>query len=66
MVSGVCYVSTYEGTRHFLERNHVRNTMVKAFVGGGAASVVGQTIIVPLDIISQHLMLLGTIDERKN
>ena len=59
MVSGTCYVSTYEGVRHFLEQNNVRNSMVKAFVGGGCASAVGQTIIVPFDVISQHLMLLG-------
>jgi len=33
--------------------------MAKAFVGGGLASVVGQTIIVPFDVIGQHLMIIG-------
>ncbi len=28
-------------------------------MGGGCASLVGQTIIVPFDVISQHMMLLG-------
>ena len=59
VVSGVCYVSTYEGVRHLLDSHGVQNTKTKAFVGGGCASIVGQTIIVPFDVISQHLMLLG-------
>lgn len=59
VVSGVAYVSTYEGVRHGLEKSNVTNSMIKAFVGGGMASVVGQTIIVPFDVISQHLMLIG-------
>ena len=60
MVSGVCYVSTYEGVRHVLEQHGlVTNGKIKAFVGGASASVVGQTIIVPFDVISQHLMIIG-------
>ncbi len=59
VVSGVCYVSTYESVRHLLDRQRVTNATVKAFVGGGAASLVGQTIIVPFDVISQHVMLIG-------
>lgn len=35
------------------------NDKIRAFVGGGCASIVGQTIIVPFDVISQHMMLLG-------
>jgi solute carrier family 25 protein 44 len=30
-----------------------------AFVGGGVGSVIGQTLSVPIDVISQHLMLHG-------
>ena len=60
VVSGICYVSTYEGVRHVLGSSQlVTDTKVRAFLGGGAASVVGQTIIVPFDVISQHLMLMG-------
>jgi len=60
VVSGICYVSTYEGVRHVLGRSQlVTDTKVRAFLGGAAASVVGQTIIVPFDVISQHLMLMG-------
>lgn len=59
VVSGVTYVTTYEGVRHLLDNKGVKNTKLKAFIGGSCASVVGQTIIVPFDVISQHLMLLG-------
>ncbi len=59
VVSGLCYVTTYETIRSGMEAQGVRNSALKAFVGGGAASVVGQTIIVPFDVISQHLMIIG-------
>ena len=60
----ISLVSTYEGVRHTLEQNNVTNTKVKAFVGGCCASVVGQTIIVPFDVISQHIMLIGLVEKR--
>lgn len=59
VVSGVAYVSTYEGVRHVLDSNGIKDMKVKALVGGSCASVVGQTVIVPFDVISQHLMVLG-------
>lgn len=39
---------------------------MRALVGGGCASLVGQTIIVPFDIISQHIMVLGQLEGRGN
>lgn len=66
VVSGVCYVSTYEGVRHMLDKKHVQSNTIKAFVGGACASVVGQTIIVPFDVITQHLMLLGQKNGGRN
>lgn len=58
IVSGVFYISTYEGVRHLL--NQIGSSaQTKAIVGGGCASLVGQTIIVPFDVISQHVMVLG-------
>lgn len=62
IVSGVFYVSTYEGVRHVLNREAMTaqlDSRIKALIGGGAASIVGQTIVVPFDILSQHLMVLG-------
>lgn len=62
IVSGVFYVSTYEGVRHILNQDPYTaqlDSRLKALVGGGAASLVGQTIVVPFDVLSQHLMVLG-------
>ncbi|XP_062555645.1 solute carrier family 25 member 44 [Armigeres subalbatus] len=56
--SGVFYISTYEGVRHILTQNGA-SQQTKSLVAGGAASLVGQTIIVPFDVISQHAMVLG-------
>lgn len=62
IVSGVFYVSTYEGVRHLLRQDTPLgrvDSKVKALIAGGAASLVGQTIVVPFDVLSQHLMVLG-------
>lgn len=59
IVSGVFYISTYEGVRHLLTQQNMSNSHIKALIAGGAASIVGQTIIVPFDVISQHLMMIG-------
>ncbi|XP_039281789.1 solute carrier family 25 member 44-like isoform X2 [Nilaparvata lugens] len=58
IVSGVMYIGTYEGVRHVLSQ-YRSPPSVKAMLGGGAASLVGQTVIVPFDVISQHLMVIG-------
>ncbi|XP_048003092.1 solute carrier family 25 member 44, partial [Leguminivora glycinivorella] len=63
IISGVFYISTYEGVRHELGKYDV-SPKLKSFIGGGCASLVGQTIIVPFDVLSQHLMVLGLIRGR--
>lgn len=63
IVSGVFYISTYEGVRHILTQYQIGGQRTKALIGGGCASIVGQTIIVPIDVISQHLMVLGMRSE---
>lgn len=57
--SGVMYIATYEGARHLVAKNNIHNPQAKSMIAGAAASLVGQTIIVPFDVISQHLMVLG-------
>jgi len=64
IVSGVFYISTYEGVRHVLTR-YDADTRVKSLIAGGCASLVGQTIVVPFDVLSQHLMVLGVVNCRK-
>ncbi|XP_045783559.1 solute carrier family 25 member 44 [Maniola jurtina] len=60
IISGVFYISTYEGVRHELGKYEISPRM-KSFIGGGCASIVGQTVIVPFDVLSQHLMVLGLV-----
>lgn len=63
IISGVFYISTYEGVRHELGKYDI-SAKTKSFIGGGCASIVGQTIIVPFDVLSQHLMVLGLVKGR--
>lgn len=55
---GVFYITTYEGVRHILNKKNVHSN-IRALIAGGTASLVGQTIIVPFDVLSQHLMMMG-------
>ncbi|VDO99942.1 unnamed protein product [Soboliphyme baturini] len=57
--SGLTYVLTYERVRDLLASGGVKSSELKAFIGGGFASVTGQLILVPLDIISQHMMVFS-------
>ena len=66
LVSGVGYITTYEAVRHFLHQNDIKNSQLKALIAGGCASVTGQTIMVPFDIISQHTMVLGMATSKKS
>lgn len=56
LISGQCYVTTYELTRKYLSGYSSSNT-VKSLVAGGSASLVAQSITVPIDVVSQHLMM---------
>ena len=53
------YITVYEGTRQWLHDHSIESTIIKSFIAGGCASVASQSFVVPLDIITQHLMLLG-------
>ncbi|KAK7096039.1 solute carrier family 25 member 44-like [Littorina saxatilis] len=54
------YITSYEWARHHLTQEmDVTNTRQVSFAAGGLASIVGQTLAVPLDIVTQHLMLMG-------
>ncbi|XP_051917106.1 solute carrier family 25 member 44a isoform X1 [Hippocampus zosterae] len=58
LVSGQAYITTYELARRQVSRYSSSNTL-KSVVAGGAASLVAQTITVPVDVVSQHLMMQG-------
>ena len=58
MVSQMTFLTTYEGIRHILtDKYSFKSNQKKAFVAGGIASAVAQTIVVPIDIVSQHLQV---------
>lgn len=59
LFSGQCYITTYELVR---ARTSQYSTAFRGFLAGGLASVVGQTITVPVDIVSQKLMVQGQGD----
>ncbi|CAL9696631.1 unnamed protein product [Knipowitschia caucasica] len=61
LISGQAYITTYELVRKYVS-NYSQDNMVKSIVAGGSASLVAQTITVPIDIVSQHLMMQGQGD----
>ena len=38
-----------------------KNVYVMAFIGGGCGSVIAQMLSVPIDVVSQHMMLAGQV-----
>lgn len=58
LISGQFYITTYEVTRSLMEGY---GSGVRSFCGGLVASLVGQSITVPIDIVSQHMMVQGQV-----
>lgn len=58
LISGQAYITTYELVRKYVSQYSEDNT-VKSLVAGGSASLVAQSITVPIDVVSQHLMMQG-------
>ena len=60
VVSQLSYISTYEVVREYLADNHhTISNRKRSFIAGGCASMAGQTFMVPIDIVSQHLQVIG-------
>uniref|UniRef100_A0AA85JGP4 Solute carrier family 25 member 44 n=1 Tax=Trichobilharzia regenti TaxID=157069 RepID=A0AA85JGP4_TRIRE len=57
--SGTIYVSTYEVARHACSVFPALSPVHRSFIGGGVASCVAQSFFVPVDVVSQHLMVLN-------
>lgn len=53
------YITSFELLRKKIDKNITKNVYIKGFIGGGGASIIAQTFSVPMDIISQHMMLDG-------
>ncbi|XP_034015985.1 solute carrier family 25 member 44-like isoform X2 [Thalassophryne amazonica] len=58
LISGQAYITTYEVVRKYVSHYSHDNT-VKSLVAGGSASLVAQSITVPIDVVSQQLMMQG-------
>jgi solute carrier family 25 protein 44 len=56
---GNIYITVYELTRKFFLQNSSFSDKAANFVGGACASLVSQTVVVPLDIVSQRMMISG-------
>lgn len=52
------YITTYEQIRQQASRV-TNNVYVLAFLGGVGSSIVAQTLGVPIDVLSQHMQLIG-------
>lgn len=67
VLTGNLYISVYEKSRKvFRDHTSMGEKMVN-FAGGAFASIVSQTVVVPLDIVSQRMMLNNQgVDARKS
>ena len=55
-ISQMTFLTTYERIRFYLADKHAfKSNQLRAFIAGGCASIVAQTIVVPIDIVVQHL-----------
>jgi len=61
------YITTYEQARNEMRKYpSLNHNLTKAVVGGAAASLVAQTMSVPMDIVTQHIMLVGREKKSKD
>ena len=54
--AGCTYILTFENVRHLCGKFQM--TSLQNFVAGASASVVNQVIMVPIDVLTQHLMMI--------
>lgn len=59
VASGFAYIITYEKVRHLAGQYVTTDGRIKGLIGGGVGSLVGQTIVTPFDVISQHMMVIS-------
>lgn len=63
--SGITYIATYEKTRDIVTNyTNISDSKSKAFLSGGISSAMSQTLIIPFDVVSQHIMM--ALNTRRN
>jgi solute carrier family 25 protein 44 len=64
LLPGLIYITTFEATR--AQANYfTKNEYLRAGLGGAIASLVSQILACPVDIISQHMQLVGLTSSTK-
>lgn len=64
--SGITYIATYEKTRDIVSNyTNISDNRTKAFLSGGISSAMSQTLIIPFDVVSQHIMINLALNLRK-
>ena len=63
LFSQVWYIGAYEMARNNIFSDF--NQKVRAFLAGGFASVIGQTTVLPIDIVTQHLQVHNLQSQQK-
>ena len=58
IVPNVIYITTFEKSREYVS-NYSQNTYLRAMIAGGTSSLISQTMVVPIDVVTQHMMLIG-------
>ena len=59
ILPSLAYIGTYEGVRDNLKKVSTLSGNYRALCAGCFASMMSQTFIVPIDIVSQYLMVFG-------
>ena len=66
VLPSMTYITVYETVRHVLQdKTTLQNNTVRSLIAGFSASVAGQTFVVPIDIVTQHLQMMGTTQTLK-
>ena len=58
LISGQMYITTYEIVRSYLGSYH---SELRGLIAGASATLVAQTITVPVDVVSQTMMMQGQV-----
>ena len=58
LLPGLIYITTFEATRSY-SNVLTKNEYLRAGIGGSIASLIAQILACPIDIVSQHMQLVG-------
>ncbi|KRZ95562.1 Solute carrier family 25 member 44, partial [Trichinella sp. T8] len=64
MTSVMTYLMLYEKIREKLAKHDVANSHLRAFIAGAGATAGAQLILVPLDVVSQHMMVSHILSKK--